>query len=310
MRQEPIQDITTKQYRQLIISFREWLRDSLYAKATIYGMPNRITEFLYYLETEGITSIKEADVTSVNSFFESLFYKKNRRRAGGLSPGSINKYTQALKKFSFYLEKTKQINLPVQLRYEKVEIKKEKVLSIEEVKALFSATEKEDPISRRDQAMIVCLYSLGLRKSELIRLDVEDVLLEKEQVYIKSQENKETKTARERYIPLTQYSRQILENYIFLARPLLLKDGTSSALFISERKKRISPELIPYRLKILQEQSEHPELKNKNLHAHLLRHSLGKHLLSGGLSISDIAMILGHTSTNTTQRYTQVEGEP
>ena len=147
----------------------------------------------------------------------------------------------------------------------------------------------------RDKAMLEVLYATGIRVSELIDLDMDDVNLE--QGIIKC-----TKTKKSRVIPLYPAALRALSIYVREIRDSMLADKDESALFVNVSGTRMSRQGFWKLLKHYQ-MSAHIE---KEITPHTLRHSFAVHLLENGADLGSLQELMGHSDISSTQLYTQM----
>ncbi|OGS69815.1 MAG: hypothetical protein A3F91_10765 [Flavobacteria bacterium RIFCSPLOWO2_12_FULL_35_11] len=265
-------------------------------------MPRILEEFLKWLEEKNIVEITETTSNTIEEFITYNKTRKNKRREGALSISQSNRYIDVIKKFAEYLHHTHHIQLNINSKREKKEAKTDYIiLTVEEIKSLYNATE-ETPIGIRDRAMLSIYYGCGLRKSEGINLEVNDILFDRKLVHVRKSKNNQ-----ERYVPITASNLKYLEQYIYNARPLLLSDTSPSGrqggvLFLSEKGNAISSQTMYIRLKQVCEKAK----LNKEIGLHTLRHSIATHLLQQGIQLEQIALFLGHKSLESTQIYTHI----
>lgn len=291
----------TKNYRYYVQSFTEWLKVIGYSESTVYQMPRTLQEFFNYLEEKGISKLKNITAADTESFIHYNKTRASRTREGGLSSSHINSYIGVIKKFNEYLKNVNGIEIPINvIRLEDDIVKPRIVLSPEEIKSLYNATD-ETPMGMRDRAMLSVYYGCGLRKTEGTQLDVSDVLVERKMIFIRKAKNNH-----QRYTPITTVNLKHIEQYIYNARNLLLSEKSNEqALFISERGTRISKERFYQRLKELCKIAG----ISKEIGIHNLRHSIATHLLQGGMELENIALFLGHRCLDSTQLYTHIINE-
>ncbi|MBI2238292.1 MAG: site-specific tyrosine recombinase XerD [Actinobacteria bacterium] len=172
-------------------------------------------------------------------------------------------------------------------------------LSVEEVGKLLAAPEEGPPAGLRDRAMLETLYGAGLRVSELVGLDVDDVDLEEGGVRVLG------KGGKERDVPLGRYAREAVSAYLTRARPALASSRSRSALFLNRRGGRLTRQGCS---KIVAAQVKRAGIA-KRVTPHTLRHSFATHLLEGGADVRVVQELLGHASVATTQIYTLVTKE-
>ena len=170
-------------------------------------------------------------------------------------------------------------------------------LSVDEVGALIAAPGDDGkPATLRDRAILETLYGAGLRISELVGLDVDDVDLEEGSVRALG------KGSKERVVPLGRYATRGLEAYLVRARPSLAGPRSGAALFLNQRGGRLTRQGCT---NIIKAQARRAGIR-KRVTPHMLRHSFATHLLDGGADVRVVQELLGHASIATTQIYTLV----
>ncbi len=304
--------LKNKSYNYIETAFKAWLDTLGYNKTTIYNLPIHIREFLYYLESENIENLKDLHPIHIINYYNRLKARRNNQvKAGGLSNSYLNKHQQAIKLFCNYLRQSGRLTIAYpDLNTEKKEENKIEVLTQSEIKSLFEATEllttRVDFIvlQARDKAIIAILYFCGLRRSEAVGLNFEDVNLETATVHVKH-----GKGYKERLVPIHKDNLNYLEDYMFDSRIELTKDSQEKAFFISKRKTRMNGQSMLLRLKKMQELTDNLTLRTKNLTLHTLRHSIATHLLQNGMDLEQISRFLGHSSLESTQIYTHLVEE-
>jgi len=296
------EELKSKEFQLLVLTFRDWLETLGYVKSTVYGQPRQALEFLEWIEKQEITTVKQLTKQHFYDFIEYFKLRPNKRQEGGLSSAHINKQINALNRLIEYLKMNRQLNFSFQLKQvENQPTRKPVVLTKSEIQDLYKATDNT-LIGIRDRAMLTVYYGCGLRKSEGLFLNVSDVLFDRKQLYVQKAKN-----GHQRYVPIPIKGLQDLENYIYSARPLLLDtQSTNSSLFISERGTSLHPESMKKRLDALREKSNNTKLKDTTFGLHTLRHSIATHLLQAGMELENIALFLGHKSLDSTQVYTHL----
>ena len=147
--------------------------------------------------------------------------------------------------------------------------------------------------------MLAVHYGCGLRRTEGINLDVNDLLQGKNLLFVRKGKN-----YKERYVPMTEAVKEDIRNYIEYSRPLLIKYPTH-ALFLNMKGVRISSNTMAVRLQQLKEKAG----IDKEAGLHTLRHSIATHLLQSGMKLAQIKQFLGHSSLESTQIYTHIAHE-
>ncbi|KAF5435166.1 integrase/recombinase XerD [Candidatus Methanophagaceae archaeon] len=242
--------------KQHIENFRRWLKLLNFAESTIYSNPRYIKNFTDYLEATGIKTIQDIENRHIKEYYEYLKVRPNKRKPGALSQHAIINHIGALKRFAKYIRESGQGEITVNIKPER--IKPEiKILSTEEIQILYKVC-GNDILGYRDRAMLSIYYGCGLRRTEGIQLNTEDIIFNKSMIFIKK-----GKGNRQRYIPMNRQVKNDLENYINNARIYLIKSGKENevrplteALFLSQRSKRISGNATILRLKGLNYKSK------------------------------------------------------
>ncbi len=219
----------------------------------------------------------------------------------GLSPKSIARKIASVKSFYRYLLKTDQIesNPAAGLQAPRREQPLPKFIQKEVLAKVFLPSEEDDWQTERDRTMLELLYSTGIRLSELVALDLEDVELDRLTVRVFG------KGGKARIVPLGKTAADAIKNYL-KERAIRLKEVKGeSPLFISKRGRRISPRTVQSRLKRLFESVS----IGSGFTPHLMRHTFATHLLDSGADIRAVKELLGHASLSSTQIYTHLKTE-
>lgn len=287
-----------------IKNFKRWLELLNYAKSTVYGNPKYIKSFIDYLEATGVKEIREIKNRHIKEYYNYLQVRPNKRKSGALSQNTIIGNINAIKRFAKYLRETEQIHLTINIKPERDQ-PEIIILTPAEIQALYKAC-GNDILGYRDRAMLSVYYGCGLRRTEGIRLNTEDIHINKSMIFIK-----ESKTGKQRYVPMSEPVKNDLINYISNARIHLTKTGTGpafreEALFLSQRGKRISGNAVIQRIKRLLIKAVITEEKTINTGLHTLRHSIATHLLQSGMTLENVSRFLGHQSLESTQIYTHI----
>ncbi|MDH5360742.1 MAG: tyrosine recombinase XerC, partial [Gammaproteobacteria bacterium] len=218
------------------------------------------------------------------------------RHRQGLSGRSIQRELSALRSFYNYLLQEHLVSLnPAQgISAPKSARKLPKTLDVDQISQLLNQS-SDDPLEIRDHAMMELFYSSGLRLSELIGLDLQDLDLTEAICTVTGKGNKT------RILPLGRYARQAIEKWIQQRKQLVEEGGR--ALFISRNGRRISQRSVQVRLQRYAIKSGLPE----HLHPHMLRHSFASHMLESSQDLRAVQELLGHADISTTQIYTHLD---
>lgn len=296
-------------YKVLLQEFKQWLDILGYAETTVYNLPNHLKEFFNYLECHGHSDINSITTQTVTNYYKHLTERPNQRRSGGLSKGYLNKHQQTLFKFREYLKHHNHKGFNIHLKHEAGNERDSlSVLTFHEAKQLFEATNyshKEEKLQQRDRAMLVCFYSCGLRRNEVVHLNLGDVLFDKERLFVSQGKN-----YKERFVPINKHSSRILEEYIYDYRPEFRNSKESEALFLNYRGTRLQGMSFANRLRAIIKATDNKDLQQRDITLHSLRHSIATHLLEQGADIEHISKFLGHNSLESTQIYTHFLAMP
>ncbi len=204
-----------------------------------------------------------------------------------------------IKNFHVYLLKEKLVDKNVSEFIERPKLRKAlpKTLSVEDVDLLLDIP-LENPFDYRNKAMLELLYGCGLRVSELVNLEINDIDMVNCLIRILG------KGSKERDIPLGEYAIYYLNLYLE-QRSLLLKDKPCNKLFLNNHGQGISR--VGF-FKILKELLKEKGL-NPDVSPHTLRHSFATHLINRGADLRSIQEMLGHSDISTTKIYTRVSDE-
>ena len=292
-------------YKTLIADFGQWLDILGYATTSVYTLPILLQEFFYYLEQNNILKIEEISTQRVKDYYNLLKERANDRQEGALSKNYLNKHQQALKKFNEYLKQHHNKGISIHLRSEKKPNEERlNTLTQEEVLELFEATNQsheQERIRLRDKAILVLLYSCGLRRNEVVNLEIKDIYFEKERIHVRKGKN-----YKERFVPINLKNARILEDYLYEARNEFYQSYLSESFLINVQGTRLGGMSLSNRLKAIVKATQNKELEEKQITPHILRHSIATHLLQKEVPIESIKTFLGHTSLESTQIYTHL----
>lgn len=217
----------------------------------------------------------------------------------GKSARTIARHISSIRSFHQFLlrEKVTSKDPTIHLEIPQIEQKLPNFLSVEELTNLLDSIDLAKPQGVRDLAMFELMYASGMRISECLNLDLEDLHLTMGFVRVFG------KGGKERIIPLGGAAIRACEKYLEEARPKLLKQAErTDAIFISQRGKRLTRQGI---WKLLNKHVMKAGIQ-KDITPHILRHSFATHLIENGADLRAVQEMLGHSDISTTQIYTHV----
>ena len=268
-------DYLTNQKANSANTRESYLRDTLY--------------FLEYLSNAGIDPL-EADEQVIQGYVEHLHDLKR-------SPTTISRNLASVRCFYKFLifRGLMDFNPAKGIKLEKTVKKLPQVLSGEEIELLLAQPDITEPKGCRDKAMLELLYATGIRVSELIGLDLDNINLSAGFIRCANR-------GKERIIPLYQAAVRALQNYLDRVRPQMVEHPDEKALFVNMSGERMSRQGF---WKIIKHYQEKAGIQ-KDITPHTLRHSFAAHLLENGADLHSIQEMLGHADISSTQIYTQV----
>ena len=217
--------------------------------------------------------------------------------SSGKSPATVTRSAASIRSFYQFMAQSGRVkNDPAKtVSGRKVQRKYPEVLTDREVELFLEQPKCVDEKGFRDHAMLELLYATGIRVSELIGLNVEDVNLTVG--FIRCAGN-----GKERVIPLYAAAVKALREYMTVIRPRILEDEAERALFVNMNGSRMTRQGF---WKIIKHYQEKAEI-TKDITPHMLRHSFAVHLLENGADLRSIQEMLGHADISSTQIYTHV----
>ncbi|MBE6956410.1 MAG: site-specific tyrosine recombinase XerD [Ruminococcaceae bacterium] len=215
----------------------------------------------------------------------------------GKSAATVTRAMASIKSFYTCLQKTGYAggNPARSVATAKVERKLPQILSGKEVELFLAQPSSADIKGVRDRAMLELLYATGIRVSELISLELDDVNLDGGFLRCSAK-------GKERVIPLYPAAVQALRNYIRKVRPQLIEDNNQRVLFVNMTGEPMSRQGFWKLVKYYQEKAG----ITTEITPHTLRHSFAAHLLENGADLHSIQEMLGHADISSTQIYSQL----
>jgi len=264
------------------------------AENTLLAYRRDLNKYVQFLEKKGITTPNKALREHITNF---MYFQKEKK----LSTNSICRSLAAIKMFHRFLVRERLAKEDPTTLVETPKLWKRipTVLTLKEIEALIKASKGRGWQAVRDNAILELFYASGIRVSELVNLNMENVNLEVGYVRCVG------KGRKERIIPLGKRAREAIKKYCETARKKLIKDDMNVVLFLSRLGKKISRQSI---WKIIKRYGKKANIK-KEIKPHTLRHSFATHLLEHGADLRSVQEMLGHSDISTTQIYTHVDRE-
>ncbi len=259
---------------------------------TLQSYKRDITQFEKYVEENQINYTK-VDEKNIKDYLE---YLQNI----GKKTSTVSRNLASIRSFYQYSVRTKKVlqDPTNNIQAPKIEKRVPSILTAKEVELLLDQPQDVDLKGIRDKAMLEFAYATGMRVTEIISLNLEDINFEEAYVCCKT-------GTKQRNIPLGTMSLKALKAYVEDARPYLIKDDSVKSLFVNINGKRLTRQGFWKIVKYYKEQAH----ITKDITPHVLRHSFATHLLQNGAELKAIQSMLGHSDISSTQVYMQFQDE-
>ena len=274
----------------LLLAYESYLKDNKKASAnTISSYMRDMHQYSGYLMQQSV-ALLDAGVPNIESF--CLWLTRQ-----GKSPATVTRALAAIKSFyqSMILLGYAQTNPAKDVTPVRVERKLPQVLTGREVELFLEQPECTDLKGFRDRAMLELLYATGIRVSELIALNVDDLDFHGKTLHCAGR-------SKDRLIPLYPAAVRALSDYVQTVRPQLVNAPDEMALFVNMSGERMSRQGFWKLIKYYQEKAG----IKKEITPHTLRHSFAAHLLENGADLRAIQSMLGHADISSTQIYSKL----
>ena len=274
-------------------NFLEFIEENKKASEnTLQSYRRDIVQFSNYLENNKINYLKVSE-KEIKEYMEYL-------KTIGKKSSTISRSLASIRSFYQYLSRMKKVRKdPTEgIQSPKIEKRIPNILSSDEIDLLLSQPKNVDLKGTRDKAMLEFAYATGMKVTEIISLNVEDINLEDGFVTCKTGD-------KVRNIPLGSLSLKALKDYMENSRPLIIKDSSETSLFVNTNGRRLTRQGFWKIVKYYKEQAH----ISKEITPHILRHSFATHLLQNGADLKAIQTMLGHSDISSTQVYMQFQNE-
>ena len=276
-----------------IESFLEFIKnDKKLSENTLQSYRRDIMQYKKYVEVNDINYLK-VKTNDIKTYLQYL-HDVNKK------PSTISRNLASIRLFyQFLLRNNKVKSDPTEgIQSPKIAKRVPSILTSQEVSLLLDQPKNVDLKGTRDKAMLEFAYATGMRVTEIISLNIEDVNLDEGFVVCKN-------GSKQRKIPLGKISLKALQDYIENSRPVLIKSDSENALFVNINGKRLTRQGFWKIVKFYKEQAH----ITKDITPHVLRHSFATHLLQNGAELKAIQTMLGHSDISSTQVYMQFQDE-
>ena len=258
---------------------------------TVRNYRTDLSDFFHFLKQKEIDLLEKVDRQVLRDYLSHLV-------AQGIVKASIARKLSAIRSFYRYLVREDILPAsPVEKTSSpKLDKRLPSFLTIEEVERLLNTPDLSTPQGQRDQTLLELLYASGLRVSELVGLNLNQINLDNNEIRVWG------KGSKERVVLMGKPATEALRNYLNQSRPKLRGEKKTNALFLNRYGQRILERRVQ---KILEDYAARAGIE-KRVHPHILRHTFATHLLDGGADLRVVQELLGHAQLSSTQIYTHV----
>ena len=276
-------------FTELQERFKEWLERLGYAKYTIRHHSRSMALFFQLVSSKGIHKLEDITGETILQFQDELEKQPIAAQTFQARLGSLRLFDQYLEAYGHQPIITVKLKVIPHFETPKT------ILTQAEIKQLYEVTDNSK-LGYKDRAILAIYYGCGLRASEGLHLQVKDLNFRNGLLQVGK-----TKTRTPRYVPMSPTVIEDLKDYLYGARPQILKVKSATVLIHSKGRYKEATGAND-RLKKLTELAG----IDKQITLHSLRHSIATHLLENGMQLEQIRQFLGHSSMQTTQRYTHI----
>ena len=275
------------------------LQTRAYSPQTVTARVWALRSFLTWGETRGLLRPTEIDKPIMETF-QSWLWTYRKENGAPLAIATQRSHLGAVQAFFSWAcrENFLPANPAADLELPRKQARSlPRVLSLSEVETILAVPDVTDPLGVRDRAILETFYGTGLRRCELVNLDVADVDRSRGVVLIRR-----GKGGKDRFAPLGAEALNWIERYLSECRPRLEVSASDPALFLSGYGGRMTPGHLGNWVRRVIKDAE----IGKTGSCHLFRHACATHLLENGADLRMIQELLGHARLDTTQIYTAV----
>ncbi|SCZ82030.1 site-specific tyrosine recombinase/integron integrase [Acidaminobacter hydrogenoformans] len=260
---------------------------------TLEAYTRDLRDMVDFFESKGLNDIEEVKTQDMQTFIQHL-------DALGKSASTQSRVLATLRTFFDYLQDNKIVehNQAKKLKRPKFEKKLPEIMTENEVERLLAEPSDHSPIGLRDKAMLELLYSTGLRVSELISINLEDINLNLG--YIRCRSGNSV-----RVVPIGKTTAEALDRYLKIGREKICRRGVicDESAFVNNAGQRLTRQGF---WKLIKKYTDQAGIK-KTITPHTLRHSFAVHMIESGVELKAVKEMLGHSDLTSTQLYTAVK---
>ena len=289
----------TNKINECLEKYKNYLEvEKNYSIYTVQNYFKDIEDFKKFIELEYYGDLLKIKTENIARYYISYMVNIN------FSKKTIARKISSLRAFYRYLvvEGFLERSYFENVETPKLDKQLPKFLYQNEIELMFNSIDKSTSIGKRDYALLELLYGSGLRVSEICSIEEKNLDFPNEMIKVFG------KGSKERYVPMNERTIEALKEYIYIARPSLIKKVELDApdtLFVNHHGGALTPRGVRVILdKIIDKTGE-----LGHIYPHMIRHTFATHLLDGGADLRSVQTMLGHENLSTTQIYTHVSKE-
>ena len=287
-------------FEQMMTTYLKWMTMRNLSPRTVQQWRWQIQIFRRWCDQRGIETITEVTPEILASYRRYLFHYRNAKTGKPIKFATQAAYLHALKRWFAWLTEQQHLEtdpaLGLELPQEEERLPID-VLTADEVELIINGTDIKTMTGLRDRAMLEVFYSSGIRRRELVNLDVYDLKPDRKVLTIR-----QGKGNKDRVCPIGDRALSWVGRYLAEVRPELAWRHNDNAVFLSHRGRRLTPNLVSG---LVRKYFLLAGIQNRGA-CHLLRHTAATLMMENGADLRSLQEYLGHKRLNTTQVYTHV----
>ncbi|MDQ1925115.1 site-specific tyrosine recombinase XerC [Massilia pseudoviolaceinigra] len=296
-------------FRSYLIEFIDWTQAMHYSATTLKNRRIEMGYFIDWCEERSVTTPHEVTRAMLERYRQYIFAYRRKADCAPLSRQTQSKRLITVRMFFKWMAKSHHLlfNPASEMELPKQENRLPRhVLTVAEIAQVLNAADIDDPsgFGIRDRAMLEALYSTGMRRAELVGLDLNDIDAERGTVLVRLGKGK-----KDRMVPIGERALAWIARYVQEVRPRYLDDDSDATLFLSKHHERVSAKQMSGIAKKTIDRANLDRVQASgplNSSCHLFRHACATHMLENGADIRFIQALLGHAELTTTEVYTRV----
>lgn len=258
-----------------------------------------LKEFLQFCETNGVQKLQAITASTVNDYYSYIVQRPNKKNGEKLSLKTTHHNMRSIELFFIMLQSKGEIQInptsTLKFPYPTTTEQTRNVLTQEEIKELYKHCK-----NYQEKAILGLAYGCGLRVSELVSCNMEDIKLREGILIVPS-----GKFNKRRVVPMSAGVIKDVSDYFYQSR-ILIETTEAKAFILHSRGKRMKKYTYNKVLKRIIERTENKTIMEKEISIHNLRHSIATHLIEQKMPLEQVRMFLGHSQLETTEVYTHI----